>query len=302
VESVQQNVDLSEKRVLVVDDNVAIREVVLNYCQTLDMSAVAAGSGEEALELLQAAVGGESEFSFVITDFRMEGMDGLELSRKIREDLGLKELPILMLSSWMGRAHGRTARESGATDVLSKPVKRAQFRRAVEKLFRPKVTSPNMGGLFESSTRTPAIKGLVIKDLLPRRPETEETVSKKVLVAEDNLINQKVIARILKKMGYEVSVADNGREALDLLEVQSFDVVLMDCQMPVMDGFACTRAIRELDSELAEVPIIAITANAMEGDRERCLRAGMDDYLAKPVRPEVLQRVLDHWCTKKPET
>jgi signal transduction histidine kinase/CheY-like chemotaxis protein len=299
MEPVIEKVDLRGKRVLVVDDNEAVGEVVLNYCTSLEMTATWASSGQEALALLQQEAGGDSEFLCMITDLRMDGMDGLELSRRVRDDLRLTELPILMLSSWMGRAHSRTARESGATDVLTKPVKRTQFRRAVEKLFEPKVLAPTISGLFETSTGTPAIDGPVIKDLLPRPGGQVEPFREKILVAEDNLINQKVIARILKKMGYEVAVADNGREALDLLEVQPFDLVLMDCQMPVMDGFACTRAIRALDSALAEIPIIAITANAMEGDRERCLQAGMDDYLAKPVRPDILQRVLDIWCEKK---
>ena len=292
-------VKLAGRRVLVVDDNVAVLEVILHYCASLEMDAEGVSSGEAALERLKQTARSPEAFSCLITDLRMDGMDGLDLSRAVRETHAEKDLPILMLSSWMGRAQGRTAREAGASGVLSKPVKRSQFRRAVEKLFQPREVVAKSVGLFESSTRTPAIKGLVIKNLLPHSNSTDDALKKRVLVAEDNLINQKVIARILKKMGFWVEVADNGREALALFEKQTFDVVLMDCQMPVMDGFACTQAIRSLDSAKAEVPIIAITANAMAGDRERCLNAGMDDYLAKPVRPEILQRVLDNWCERK---
>jgi signal transduction histidine kinase/DNA-binding response OmpR family regulator len=294
------NGGLAGKRVLVVDDNPAILDVVLHYCSSLGMVAEGADSGQAALDRLKEASAGSEPFDCMITDLRMDEMDGLDLSRAVRGELQDKTLPILMLSSWMGRAQGRTAREAGASGVLGKPVKREQFRRAVTKLFEPKLASPKLAGLFESSTRTPAIEGLVIKDLIPVTAKSEAEFAKRVLVAEDNLINQKVIARILKKMGFAVSVADNGREALDLLEKEHFDVILMDCQMPVMDGFACTRAIRAMDSAKAEVPIIAITANAMQGDRDRCLEAGMDDYLAKPVRPEILQRVLDTWCAKNP--
>jgi CheY-like chemotaxis protein len=120
----------------------------------------------------------------------------------------------------------------------------------------------------------------------------------RVLVAEDNQVNQKVVVMILKKLGYSSDVAGNGREALNALEIGSYGVVLMDCQMPEMDGFEATRAIRAGGSDFAGIPIIALTANALGGEKERCLAAGMDDYLAKPIKAETLGRKLEIWMSR----
>ena len=303
-------VHLHGKHVLVVDDNEVVRKVITGYCRRFGMTAEQASGAREALALLSRSPEEvTTPFDCVLTDFRMPEVDGLDLIRSIRQELKNETLPILMLSSWMGRAQSRTAKEAGATGVLTKPMKQAQFRRALSKLFEKKVSLPKMSGLFEDkpssagSAPLPAAsaKPLSLDDVLGAPPKSVAEVpatqgARRVLVAEDNLINQKVIARILKKMGYVVAVADHGGEALKLLESETFDVVLMDCQMPIMDGFATTRAIRGMTSVVAEIPIIALTANAMEGDRERCIEAGMDDYLAKPVRPDILERTLSTWC------
>jgi CheY-like chemotaxis protein len=308
---VTEKVDLRGKHVLVVDDNEIVRKVIMGYCSRIGMTSEQASGAHEALEILRRAPDEVAQrFDCMLTDFRMPEVDGLDLIRSVRNDLKNEDLPILMLSSWMGRAQSRTAKEAGASGVLTKPMKQAQFRRALEKLFETTTVVPKISGLFETKPageRLPTQElpaPLSLNDVLSKSVETPSASepapdARRVLVAEDNLINQKVIARILKKMGYVVSVADHGGEALKLLEAESYDVILMDCQMPIMDGFATTRAVRELASPMAEVPIIALTANAMEGDRERCLAAGMDDYLAKPVRPDVLERTLASWCEKK---
>jgi two-component system sensor histidine kinase/response regulator len=187
-----------------------------------------------------------------------------------------------MLSSYADRTRNAEARAAGIRRTLTKPVRRAQLLDALAAALAPE----------------PAPKAAAPK-VAPHR-ESAATSSARILVAEDNPVNQQLARAMLLRLGYQADVVGNGREAVESMMTVPYDLVLMDCQMPVMDGFEATRAIREREGTTRHTRIVAVTANAMEGDRERCLDVGMDDYLSKPFRAGDLQRVLDRWLGVEP--
>jgi len=180
----------------------------------------------------------------------------------------------MMLSSQEDR---EDARQAGVDEMLPKPAKESQLVSSIERLFAPK--------------RNYAPSKLVKSNV----GETVPCLRGRVLVAEDNVVNQKVIGLTLKRLGYESDLVSNGREALSALQVGRYNVVLMDCQMPVMDGFEATGLIRSSRMNMSNIPIIALTANALEGDRDKCIAAGMSDYLSKPISPTTLNKKLEEW-------
>ena len=228
------------------------------------MTVITAASGMEALKHLVAS----NSFDIVILDMQMPEMDGLELAHKIRALQHCRSLPLIMLSS-IGRQE--IAQDMFAA-VLVKPVKEAPFFDALSAIFGAQ------------SSAVAAVKPIVDKDMGQRHPL-------RILLAEDNVVNQKVALKILEKMGYRADVAANGKEAVDAVARQSYDVVLMDVQMPEMDGMQATARIRA-QFGAQRLWIIALTANALQGDRERYLAVGMDDYLSKPIKVEELARAL----------
>jgi CheY-like chemotaxis protein len=208
----------------------------------------------------------------------MPEMDGFSLAELVKADPKLAATPIVMLTSPAQRADGERCRKLGISACLTKPVSRAELRDAIFMLLDPKPGESRVDGPF---TRH-AIHG------------KHAAGSLKILLAEDNPVNQKLAVRMLEKRGHKVSVAANGREALAALETEAFDLVLMDVQMPDMDGFETTAAIRQRERSTGKhLPIVAMTAHAMKGDDRRCLDAGMDGYLAKPIRSEELHALLD---------
>ena len=211
---------------------------------------------------------------------QMPGMDGLTLARAIRANPDLAGIKLLLLSSWTEAGHSIDVQAAGIDARLPKPVRSSRLlAQLVTLLGRDSAEAA-------PSPRPTADVGL----------PSPATRSARILVAEDNAVNQKLIARLLEKKGHRVDVVANGREAVDAVTRIGYDLVLMDVQMPEMDGLEATRQIRAADrSEVARIPIIALTANAMQGDQERCLSAGMDDYLAKPVKPVDLAAALDRW-------
>jgi CheY-like chemotaxis protein len=206
-------------------------------------------------------------------------MDGLALARAIQADPLLAPLPLILLTSLAHRGHATLAQEMGIRACLTKPVRRSQLLDCVATVLDISTTA--------AVPPIPPTQQLSTGDSRPARPP--------ILVAEDNIVNQKVAVRLLEKLGYHADVAANGHEAVAALARVPYALVLMDVQMPDMDGYAATAEIRQREGAAGHTPIIAMTANALEGDREKCLAAGMDDYLSKPVRAADLQAILERW-------
>jgi PAS domain S-box-containing protein len=260
---------LAGKRLLVVDDNATNREIVIRQARSWGMEPVAVERPSAALELIEAG----EPFDVAVLDMLMPDMDGLALAREIRARRDPRELPLVLLTSVGRLPQARAAADFEAQ--LAKPIKASQLYNAL------------LGALTHSAAGAPvaepALGGGGGADSSPLR----------ILLAEDNAVNQKVALALLRRLGYRADVAWNGLEALAALERQRYDVVLMDVQMPELDGLDASRRIRERWPAGARPRIIAMTANALLEDREACFAAGMDDYVAKPIRPEELAEALD---------
>jgi two-component system sensor histidine kinase/response regulator len=261
--------------ILVVDDNQTNREILA--CQLLNwgMAPQTVESGPEALSILRESQQAGCRMAVALIDMHMPGMDGLSLAKAIQAERGLFKPRLLMLSSSDNQSR-ETLRQVGIARCLNKPVRQAVLLQAIQA-----VLGDQPSRLLISQRNTLA---------------AAKTMHGRVLLAEDNEVNQIVAQAWLERLGVQVEIAHHGQEAVDLFQNQRFDVVLMDCQMPVMDGFEATRAIRRLEvGRERHIPVVALTANAVTGDREKCLDAGMDDYLAKPYSGEQLSDVLKRW-------
>jgi signal transduction histidine kinase/DNA-binding response OmpR family regulator len=262
--------EITGLRVLVVDDNAMNRRILVDQMSSWKCAPGEATSGPEALEKLRAAARSDHPFDLVLLDHQMPEMDGEEVARRIQREEGLQNLPVIMLTSLCKRRDARQLAMDGIAGYLTKPIKQSLLFDCMAEV---------MGVRRKTGSSAPA-RMLTEHSLLKTRARKRF----RILVVEDNVVNQKVTVRMLQKASYRCEVAANGLEALRALEERPFDLVLMDCQMPEMDGFEATREIRRREeTKSSRVPIVAMTANALEGDRERCLEAGMDDYISKPV-------------------
>jgi two-component system, sensor histidine kinase and response regulator len=267
--------------VLIVDDNATNRRILGDTLAAWGMRTGMAASGDEALTILEQAAAAEP-FHLILTDAQMPGMDGFTFSERVKQRPELAGVILMMLTSAGQRGDAARCVKSGLAGYLTKPVKRKDLHAAI---------LCALGGAFqtEPSSNARLITRHSLRAEAPRRL--------RVLLAEDNHVNQKLAEKLLDKRGYSVAVAGNGREALDLLGREVFDVVLMDVQMPEMDGLEATAAIRQRENrDGGHVPIVAMTAHAMKGDEERCIHAGMDAYIAKPIRPEELFEAIETVC------
>jgi len=271
--------DIRGKRVLVVDDKATNRTVLREQLRSWGCRCDEAAGGKEALEMLRQALAERDPFEIAILDMQMPEMDGEALGRAIKEDPALKDTILIMLTSMGQRGDSARLQQTGFSAYLTKPVKNSH-------LYDALVTVLSKG-------QAPVGKGP--KPIVTAHSLREEKKGKaKILLAEDNLVNQKVALRVLEKLGYPADAVMNGKEAVAALERKPYDLVLMDVQMPEMDGFEATRIIRDPNSKVLnhDIPIVAMTAHAMKGDRERCLEAGMDDYVSKPIRPQELLKTI----------
>ena len=267
---------------LIVDDNSTNRRILSNQLDSWGITYDEAASGPEALESLRSAEARGTAYDMAILDLMMPAMDGFELARTISSDPAIGNIRLVLLTSFGQRGDGALAREAGVAAYLTKPVRKSQlFSCLVSVMSR----QPNAND-FLSETASPLV---TLHGLM----ETRIMSSKVILVAEDNIVNQKVAVRQLQKLGYRADAVADGREALEALRRIPYDLVLMDCHMPEMDGYEATGEVRRREGATKHTPIVAMTANALEGDREKCLAAGMDDYISKPVKQEELARVLD---------
>jgi CheY-like chemotaxis protein len=266
---------LIDKRVLVVDDNATNRRILEEILRSWRMKPTLAADGHEALSRLEQALVAGTPFSLVLTDANMPEMDGFELAEQVRSHSGVAGATIVMLTSAGKRGDAARCRQLGVATYLTKPIGEAEL---LDTLLRV------LGS--RSQQTEPA--------LVTRSGLRETKKCLRILLAEDNVVNQRLAVRLLEKQGHSVEVANNGREALRWVDQNSFDVALLDIQMPEMDGFEATAAIREREQSTGEhLPIIAMTAHAMQGDREHCLAVGMDGYIAKPIQPGRLFEVLE---------
>jgi PAS domain S-box-containing protein len=271
------------KKALVVDDNPAGRRILIEQLTLWGLTPTAVGSGQTAKALLVDALESGDSFALAVIDANMPGMDGFDLARFIKGQEGLKDMRIVILTSTGYRGDAALCREMGVRAYLTKPVKPTALLEAILLAFGE---SPGQSGAAPLITR---------HTLMPKPRAL------KVLLAEDNPVNQKLVLTLLTKRGHQAAVASEGRQALEMVKSQEFDLVLMDVQMPVMDGLEATAAIRKLEEGTGRrVPIIALTAHAMKGDREKFLAAGMDDYLAKPIDPRTMFRVIEEAAGPSP--
>jgi CheY-like chemotaxis protein len=262
--------ELSGTRVLIVDDNYTNRLILEEITRAWGMKPLAVEGAREALEVLQNEARNEQPVRLVLSDVHMPEVDGLTLTQWIRQDPQLADTIIIVLTSGTHPEDTRRAKELQVAAHLMKPVKQSE--------------------LFEAVANS---LGVVLPDEEPEEETpsspTAELLNLSVLLVEDSLVNQKLAIGLLQKHGHEVVVAGNGKEAIAKLREQSFDVVLMDVEMPEMDGLEATAVIRTQERQAGgHIPIIAMTAHAMKGDRERCLEAGMDGYVSKPIRARQL--------------
>ncbi|MEH0018717.1 MAG: response regulator [Desulfobacter sp.] len=276
--------ELHGMRVLVVDDNAKSREILKDLMEEFHFTVSEAGSGEAAISMLEQGSGKES-YDLVLMDWQMNGINGIETARRIREDSGLAQIPAILMVTAFGREEIMSqAEKAGLDGFLIKPVNRSLLFDAIMNLFGK--------------------TGVIDHAALSRKPEEIVEMGvitgTRILLVEDNKINQQVATELLQSAGVIVTVAGNGREAVEAVANadQEFDGVLMDIQMPELDGYEATRRIRKNPAH-SGLPIIAMTANAMAGDREKCLDAGMNDHVPKPIEPGVLFETLAKWL---PET
>jgi signal transduction histidine kinase/DNA-binding response OmpR family regulator/HPt (histidine-containing phosphotransfer) domain-containing protein len=287
-QNASHGLELADRRVLIVDDNATNRRILAHQVESWGMIPVAVAGGREALDLLAAADPSEPTFEVAILDLQMPDMDGLQLTEAIKADPRTAALSIIILTSLGRRGHAAAAEKAGVAGYLTKPVRQAHLERCLVAV----IGGASLGPDRITPSAPASTRSLVTRHTLA---ETRSHERAHVLLAEDNVVNQRVATKLLEQLGCAVDLAVNGRLAVEALRAKRYDVVIMDCQMPEMDGFEATRAIRLEEGSSRRTPIVAMTANAMSGDRERCIAAGMDGYLTKPVRPDELAAAISQW-------
>jgi PAS domain S-box-containing protein len=274
--------DLRGVRVLIVDDNETNRLLLATLTKSWGCLPEEASDAARALEALKRSAADGPGFDIAILDFLMPDMDGMELGQVIKDSPAIRDTRLVMMTSLGARGEAGRLKAIGFSGYLTKPVRQSHIRECLSLV---------MG-------RTPPAPAQPPTDIITRHTVAESRKRRlRILLAEDNTTNQILALEILKKLGYRADAVANGKEAVSALQTLPYDLVLMDCQMPEMDGFTATRRIRENKSaaSAAQIPIIAMTAHALKGDRERCLEAGMNDYLTKPVHPGDLSSMLERW-------
>jgi PAS domain S-box-containing protein len=279
---------LRGQRIIIVDDNATNRKVLMGQLSLCGMDAVCAGSADEALSLMRQAAAAGRAFEVALLDHQMPGCDGATLGKNILEEHTLRGARLVLLTSSGQRGDGRLFSELGFAGYLLKPVTHRDLTDCLSMVL----------GTQAEGWRT-STQPIVTRHALRSQRSRE---AHHILLAEDNPVNQKVACRILEKLGYRVDVAADGQAAFTAWQSGRYHLILMDCQMPIMDGFETTRKIREQESGGKHIPVIALTAHAMKGADNECRAAGMDDYLSKPIDREKLQQALNRWLSDSDDT
>jgi two-component system sensor histidine kinase/response regulator len=244
-----------------------------------------ASSAEEALALLSRAAEEKKPFNIALIDLVMPEMDGIALCKRIKNDPLLKDTDCILMTCRTMSCDEKRSQEAGFSAYLTKPVKKSQLLYALHNANNPNFLAAPDKAEEKTVGMSPPLRS--------------SNGRKSILVAEDNAINQKVVMHILNKFGYKALAAGNGKEVLDCLSRNTYDLILMDIQMPEMDGLEATRTIRESDKTYNQIPIIAMTANAMKGDDDKCIEAGMDDYISKPIDAGTVKQKIDQWIGRE---
>ena len=281
------SIDLEDLRVLIVDDNETNRNIFVNYLKSWGSRPVEAASSKEALAILNASISLDEPFNLIISDFQMPEENGFDLAKKVKAIDYLKSVPFVILTSVGMRGDGKICKDIGIEGYLTKPIRKRELKQGIRLVLAlPKTSEPG--------AEPPLVTRHTIAEQFRKKYE--------ILLAEDYPTNQKVALRHLQTAGYQVDLAENGQQAVEAYQSKPYDLILMDVQMPQMDGYEATRQIRNLERESSKkdknankgkrIPIIALTAHAVKGDKDKCIQAGMDDYIAKPIkREELLDRV-----------
>jgi len=276
--------DLSHEKILLVDDNETNRQVFGQFLSAWKVPHELVENGSAALQAMYDAVAIKEPYTIALIDMQMPGMDGAKLGEMIRSEQQFLATHLALLTSQGQRGDAQKLHEQGFSAYLCKPIRQAE--------------------LYSSLLQLAGLQGDAISDTLITRYTSARQGPRfqaKVLVVDDNNINQLVAKGMLEKFGMTVELANNGQEAIDLLEQSDYDLIFMDCQMPVMDGYLATETIRSPQSKVKNhtVTVVAMTANAMQGDREKCFKSGMDDFIAKPVELIKLVKILEKWLAKE---
>ncbi len=283
--SKQQHIDLAPadirgKKILVVDDNETNREILRNQLSNWGCMPIDVPDAESALIQLRMAAEDGKPFPLALLDYQMPDMDGAQLGRAIKRDPNLVDTALAMLTSGGQKGEAAMMKEIGFAGYLSKPI-------------NPSILHETIITILSEVDTVPAYE----REFVTRHTvqEKQHWLKIRILLVEDNFVNQKVIIRQLEKLGYRADIAGDGQEAVEAVTTIPYDLVLMDCNMPVLDGYDATKIIRKTE-KIKNIPIIALTANAMKEDKEKCIAAGMDDYLTKPVNRQILGNTINKWA------
>ena len=284
-------------RVLIVDENAAHSKIIAGQLKTWKMITAEAHSGAAALHELRQAARNGKPYDLVILDLLLPEFDGIDLARLIKSDPEIARVKLVLLLAHGYRGQAETARQTGIDAYLIKPVRPSQLYNCLLTVAAQTTEDAAAGIVTQYNLRT--------TEAAPVKPQTaiadalDVRKNYRILLAEDNELNQKVASNQLKNLGFQADVVNNGREAVNAVAEKEYDLILMDCQMPELDGYEATAAIRRRENGGKKTIIVALTAHAMEGEMEKCLAAGMDDYLSKPVKTETLRQLLERWLLPK---
>ncbi|MBA4379739.1 MAG: hybrid sensor histidine kinase/response regulator [Anaerolinea sp.] len=279
VEQPPSPVDLLDTHILCIDDNATNRMILIKMLSGFGCRVDAVESGAEGLDMLRAAHRAHDPYRLILLDMQMPGMDGEQTARAIKSDPTGRDVKIIILTSMGERGDVKRLDALGCSAYLHKPVKQLLLYEALVAVLGSQPRKPGTGRLVTRHTLS-----------------EQKRQGLRILLAEDNLINQKLAVVLLQKAGFSVDTVENGLQAIEKVQKEPYNAVLMDVQMPEMDGFEATRRIRRWEGGEKHIPIIAMTAHVLKGDRERCLEAGMDDYVSKPLEPQAFLAALDRWA------
>ena len=278
--------DLAGLKVLAVDDSETNRTIMHRMLQSFGCLVTTAQSGSSAIHNLKEAVSSGEPFRVALIDMQMQGMNGEATATGIKGDPDIKDTELIMLTSIGIRGDAARLESIGCSGYLTKPIKQSRLYEAISAVIEQASPQKSSEGLF------------VTRHSLAEKKRQNT----KVLLVEDHPVNRMLASKILKNAGFHVDPVNDGQQAVDTIQEHQYDVVLMDVQMPRMDGFEATRVIRTLEGASRHTPIIAMTAHAMQGDREKCLQAGMDDYIAKPLKSQDLLNLIKNWTKAEDQT
>ncbi len=292
--SIHQNrTSLAGLRCLIVDDSKTNRTIVHHYITSWGMGNGSAANGGRGLEFLRRAAAEGHPYDLAIIDMQMPEMDGLQLARMIKSEPGIAGTRLILLTS-MGNQNAPMMKQAGFSAGLAKPVRQSQLFDCIANVMADTLTAVETSG--NANSVHPSSLKLNVAPVSKAGAKPRKRL--RILVAEDNAVNQTVAVRMLEKLGYRVDVAANGVEAVHALSLIPYDIVFMDCQMPEMDGFEATTKIRTVDGSRRHTTIVAMTANALQGDKEKYLEAGMDDYISKPIQQTDLAAAIDRCASQ----